>query len=88
MGEASTTSAKRVALAVLLTLGVALFGARVARAADGVNSIDVLSNRADLISGNDALVAVRLAAGSDPAGVRGIPPLHLSPGRAGGPRSA
>ena len=70
MGEASTTSAKRVALAVLLTLGVALFGARVARAADGVNSIDVLSNRADLISGNDALVAVRLAAGSDPAGVR------------------
>jgi hypothetical protein len=41
-----------------------------AQAAPGVVGIDVLSNRADLIAGGDALVAVRLAAGTDPAAVR------------------
>jgi hypothetical protein len=38
--------------------------------AGGVQGIDVLSNRADLISGGDALVAARLAPGTDPAAVR------------------
>jgi hypothetical protein len=38
--------------------------------AAGIEGIDVLSNRADLISGGDALVAARLAAGTDPAAVQ------------------
>src|SRR5687767_15212918 len=38
--------------------------------AGGVQGIDVLSNRADLISGGDALVAARLAPGTDAAAVR------------------
>src|SRR5215216_733640 len=68
MGTAAMTTATRFALAVLLAVGLALFGARLARAADeSVSSIDVLSNRADLISGGDALVAVGLAKGTDPA---------------------
>jgi hypothetical protein len=37
--------------------------------AGGIQGIDVLSNRADLVSGGDALVAVRLDAGVDPAAV-------------------
>ena len=50
---------------------MALAGANIARSAsEGISSIDVLSNRADLISGGDALVAVKLAAGTDPATVR------------------
>jgi hypothetical protein len=39
-------------------------------AVGAVEGIDVLSNRADLISGGDALVAVRLGAGVDPATVK------------------
>jgi len=71
MGTAAMTTATRVALAVLLAFGLGLFGARFAHAADeSVSSIDVLSNRADLISGGDALVAVGLATGIDPASVR------------------
>jgi hypothetical protein len=38
--------------------------------AAGIQGIDVLSNRADLISGGDALVAARLAPGTDAAAVR------------------
>ena len=38
--------------------------------AAGVQGIEVLSNRADLISGGDALVAARLAPGTDAAAVR------------------
>src|SRR5690606_9450943 len=38
--------------------------------ASGIQGIDVLSNRADLVSGGDALVAVRLAPGTDAAAVR------------------
>src|SRR3954451_13013383 len=44
-------------------------GAVAADAAPGT-TIDVLSNRADLISGGDALVAVNLPAGTDPTGVK------------------
>ena len=73
----TAATARRVsattALLVGLTLAVAtaLTGASVARSAgNGISSIDVLSNRADLVSGGDALVAVRLAAGADPATVR------------------
>ena len=42
----------------------------VAALAAGVEAIQVLSNRADLISGGDALVAVQLAPGADAAAVR------------------
>jgi hypothetical protein len=51
---------------VLLTLS---FAAGVACAADHVQ-IYVLSNRADLISGGDALVEVTIPAGADPAAMR------------------
>ncbi len=54
----------------MLAAGVAAFGmAASARAADGVH-VDVLSNRADLISGGDALVAIDVPDGVDPAAVR------------------
>jgi Tannase-like family of unknown function (DUF6351) len=55
----------------LLVAGLALLclGWQVASAADGV-SIEVLSNRADLISSGDALVAINLPAGVDPAKVK------------------
>jgi hypothetical protein len=53
--------------AAVATLALALPGA--AAAADAP-AVDVLSNRADLISAGDALVAVRLPAGADPAQVR------------------
>jgi hypothetical protein len=46
----------------------ALFPAAVL--AGGIQGIEVLSNRADVISGGDALVAVRLGAGVDPAAVK------------------
>jgi hypothetical protein len=58
----------RAALAAGL-MTVVLGTATAARAADGA-ALDVLSNRADLISGGDALVAVTLPAGTDPAGVK------------------
>ena len=65
----SAAIAALIALAV--TIGLALAGANIARSAgEGISSIDVLSNRADLISGGDALVAVKLAAGTDAATVR------------------
>ena len=75
MGTAATarriTTATAFGLAVLFATSIALSGARIARSAgDNVTSIDVLSNRADLVSGGDALVAVTLAAGTDPAAVR------------------
>ena len=75
MGTAATTrritTATAFGLAVLFATAIVLSGARVARSAgDSVTSIDVLSNRADLVSGGDALVAVELAAGTDPASVR------------------
>ena len=41
-----------------------------AQAAGGVEAIEVLSSRADLVAGGDALVAVRLSGGVDPAAVR------------------
>ena len=52
----------------LAPLAAALFPAAVMAA--GIEGIDVLSNRPDLISGGDALVAVRLSPGVDPASVR------------------
>jgi len=52
----------------LAPLVVALVPAAVLAA--GIQGIDVLSNRADLISGGDALVAARLAPGTDAAAVR------------------
>jgi hypothetical protein len=75
MGTAATTrrvsAAIAFGLAVLFAVATALSGAGVARSAgDAVTSIDVLSNRADLISGGDALVAVELAPGTDPASVK------------------
>jgi hypothetical protein len=45
-------------------------GAGTAHAAGAVQGLEVLSNRADLISGGDALVAARLADGVNPATVR------------------
>jgi hypothetical protein len=59
----------RAALAAGLMTVVLGAGAAAADAATGT-TIDVLSNRADLISGGDALVAVNLPAGTDPAGVK------------------
>ncbi len=44
-------------------------GGGVASAAGSVQSLEVLSNRADLISGGDALVAAELAGGVDPASI-------------------
>jgi hypothetical protein len=52
----------------LAPLVAALFP--VAVLANGIQGIDVLSNRADVISGGDALVAVRLSTGVDPAAVK------------------
>jgi uncharacterized tannase-like protein DUF6351 len=62
---------KRNGLALASTAGLLsmLFGVGAAWAATPV-SIQVLSNRADLISAGDALVAVDLPAGTDPAKVR------------------
>jgi hypothetical protein len=57
----------RTALAAALA-AVAL-GAGATRADAAAVTIDVLSNRADLISGGDALVAVTLPAGTDPGAV-------------------
>jgi hypothetical protein len=79
MGTAATplriSAAIGAAIALAITIGLALAGADVARSAgEGISSIDVLSNRADLVSGGDALVAVKLAAGTDPATVR----VHLN----------
>ena len=51
----------------LAPLAAALFPCAVLGA--GIEGMDVLSNRADLISGGDALVSVRLGAGVDPASV-------------------
>jgi hypothetical protein len=48
----------------------ACLGGGTAQAAGGVQGLEVLSNRADLISGGDALVAARLADGVNPATVR------------------
>src|SRR5580765_888335 len=75
MSTAATPLRVSVAIAAVtalaVTIGLALAGANVARsAAEGISSIDVLSNRADLVSGGDALVAVKIAAGTDPATVR------------------
>lgn len=70
MGRAAV--ARRVArtIAALAAAGAALAAPALARAAgDAVRGIEVLSNRADLISGGDALVAVELAPGTNLAGV-------------------
>jgi hypothetical protein len=62
---------KRSAFAViLLTGGLTAFFASTSAAATQTSIIHVLSNRADLISGGDALVAIDLPAGVDPARVR------------------
>lgn len=60
-------------LTVLLTAALALPVAQAAAkppAGGGAVVLEVLSNRADLISGGDALVEVRLTDGAEPAGVR------------------
>lgn len=54
---------------LLLTAGLTTT-ASPASAASGPTTIEVLSNRADLVSGGDALVAVNLPAGTDPSAVR------------------
>ncbi len=61
-------SAARVSMAALVA--ATWLGAGTANAANGVQGLEVLSNRADLISGGDALVGARLAPGVDPASVR------------------
>jgi hypothetical protein len=50
-------------------IGAAASLALTAPLANAATSIEVLSNRADLISGGDALVAVDLPAGTDPSAV-------------------
>ena len=50
-----------------VTASVLCGGGADAFAASGVRALEVVSNRADLISGGDALVAARLADGTDPA---------------------
>jgi len=57
-------------LAVLLAVAGAAGLPSARAAADRSVEIDVLSTRADLVSGGDALVEVRLPAGVDPASVR------------------
>src|SRR4051794_19541826 len=61
------SSVARVSVAAVLA---ACLGAGTAQAAGGVQGLEVLSNRADLISGGDALVSARLADGVNPATVR------------------
>src|SRR4051794_31697156 len=56
-------------LAALLALAVAAIAPAAAFAGDGPQ-IQVLSNRADVISGGDALVAVALPDGADPSAVQ------------------
>lgn len=60
------TSFSRHAIATAAVLALLSAG----HASAGIDGIDVLSNRADVISGGDALVVVRLGAGVDPAAVR------------------
>src|SRR4051794_9247627 len=60
-------SVARVSVAAVLA---ACLGGGTPQAASGGQGLEVLSNRADLISGGDALVAARLADGVDPAAVR------------------
>ncbi len=74
MGTAATTRRASTTIAgaigLVISLGIALAGANVARSVGGsIGSIDVLSNRADLVSGGDALVAVEIAPGTNLAGV-------------------
>ena len=81
MGTAPTplrvSAAIAAVIALAVTIGMALAGANVARSAsEGISSIEVLSNRADLISGGDALVAARLADGIDPGDGAGEPEWH------------
>jgi Tannase-like family of unknown function (DUF6351) len=59
----------RTMTAAAMALLATMAGAGIARGAT-VPAIEVLSNRADLVSGGDVLVAVRLPAGADPAAVR------------------
>src|SRR5438552_17662614 len=54
---------------VALVIAAVADAPRLARAANGFD-IKVLSNRADVISGGDALVEIVLPAGVDPASVR------------------
>ena len=66
-GAAALAAVVLGALAAMLpSAAVPATGAKVPAAAAALK-INVLSNRADLISGGDALVAVRLAAGTNPA---------------------
>ena len=60
-------SVARVSAAAVMA---ACLGGGTAHSASGVQALEVLSNRADLISGGDALVAARLADGINPATVR------------------
>ena len=61
---------RNVRASLLAALVVCGLWSAAAQAATGVRALDVLSNRADLISGGDALVAATLPAGVDPASVR------------------
>src|SRR5438093_3863203 len=56
-------------LAAAAALGIGVAGAH-ARAGGDAHSIEVLSDRADLISGGDALVAVSIPPGVSPGAVR------------------
>jgi hypothetical protein len=69
-GRAGPSRLRHTLAAILVAAcGVAAFGAAEAGATGAVRSLEVESNRADLVSGGDALVAVRLGAGVDPATV-------------------
>ena len=60
---------RRAWAASIGALAATALGGGVASAAGSVQSLEVLSNRADLISGGDALVAAELAGGVDPASI-------------------
>lgn len=59
-----------VLVALAVTLGLPVVTAGGSQAAAGTLTIEVLSNRADLVSGGDALVAVELPARVSPDRVR------------------
>ena len=59
--------ARASAAALVVAIGL---GGGTAYASSDVQGLEVLSNRADLISGGDALVAARLAGGANPATLR------------------
>ena len=64
-----------------VTVSVLCGGGADAFAASGVRALEVVSNRADLISGGDALVAARLAEGPTPRRCASTSTAPMSPPR-------